>query len=86
MPGEDEEDLELGEGGLPADDGHEEGITSVAENPRATTLEEEVSNWDENAVDDWDEDDGDGDIGVSSKPKAAEQNGGELADAKKRAD
>ncbi|KAM0667924.1 hypothetical protein ACQRIT_002791 [Beauveria bassiana] len=45
VPGEDEEDLELGEG-------HETGV--VASAPQ--TLEEEVDNWDENAQDDWEED------------------------------
>jgi hypothetical protein len=48
VPGEDEGDLELGEG-------HETGVTD--DEPRGRTLEEEVDNWDENAPDDWDEDD-----------------------------
>lgn len=88
VPGEDVDDLELGEGGIAAvDDGQEEGITSVAANERTTTLEQEVDNWDENAVDAWDEGDGDGDIGAAStKPKAVEQDGGDLSDAKKRVD
>ncbi|KAK6078432.1 VanZ like family protein [Seiridium cupressi] len=91
VPGEDEEDLELGEAepgaGVIAEDGHEEGIMSAAGNERTTTLEQEVDNWDENAVDAWDEEDGDGDIGAAStKPKAAEQNGRDLVDAKKRVD
>jgi VanZ family protein len=48
VPGEEEGDLELGEG-------HETGVTD--DEPRGRTLEEEVDNWDENAPDDWDEDD-----------------------------
>ncbi|KAJ3498099.1 hypothetical protein NLG97_g1387 [Lecanicillium saksenae] len=44
VPGEDTEDLELGEG-------HETGVVDSA----PQTLEEEVDNWDENAPDDWDE-------------------------------
>ncbi|ORY58831.1 uncharacterized protein BCR38DRAFT_309702, partial [Pseudomassariella vexata] len=51
VPGEDEEDLELGEGS----GGQEEGIMSAAGNERSTTLEQELDNWDENAVDAWDE-------------------------------
>lgn len=81
VPGEDDGDLELGEGvGL-----QEEGVMSAAGNERSATLEEEVDNWDENAVDAWDEDEGDGDIGASNG-KATEQNGGESPDTKKRVD
>lgn len=43
------EDVELGESA-----GHEEGVVDAGANGR--TLEEEVDNWDENAVDDWDDD------------------------------
>ncbi|KAI1842374.1 hypothetical protein JX266_011415 [Neoarthrinium moseri] len=83
VPGEDEADLELGE----EVGAHEEGVMSAAGNERSTTLEEEVDNWDENAVDAWDEEDGDGDIGASSsKPKETEHNGVDAADAKKRVD
>lgn len=80
VPGEDgaegeEEDLELGEGVGRAShtlDGHEEGVINTAPPPvaagavdrAAATLEEEVDNWDENAVDAWDDDDL-GDIGVA---------------------
>ncbi|KAH6615631.1 hypothetical protein B0J18DRAFT_285595 [Chaetomium sp. MPI-SDFR-AT-0129] len=68
-----EEDLELGEGpglgGARRDsDGHEEGVIGDSAAPRpttGTTLEEEVDNWDENAVDAWDEDD-EGDVGTSA--------------------
>ncbi|KAI1807531.1 hypothetical protein F4811DRAFT_549907 [Daldinia bambusicola] len=81
VPGEDPTDLELGED----IEAQEEGVVSAAGNERATTLEEEVDNWDENAVDAWDEDDGEGDIGVSNG-KTTEQNGGEAAETKKRVD
>ncbi len=47
VPGEDGDDLELGEG-------HETGV--VVDSALApATLEEEVDNWDENAPDDWEE-------------------------------
>lgn len=46
VPGEEEGDVELGEG-------HETGIADGPAPPR--TLEEEVDGWDENALDDWDE-------------------------------
>jgi hypothetical protein len=52
VPGEDEADVELGEG-------HESGVVDGAP---ARTLDEEVDNWDENAEDAWDEDEGDGEI------------------------
>ncbi|KAH8174769.1 vanZ like family protein [Sarocladium implicatum] len=48
VPGEDDGDVELGEG-------HESGIIDAA--PQARTLEQEVDNWDEHAVDDWDDGD-----------------------------
>ncbi|KAK1831280.1 hypothetical protein QBC39DRAFT_352229 [Podospora conica] len=80
VPGEEgaegeEEDLELGEGvgrASRTSDDHEEGVISAAPPPpapgavdrAAATLEEEVDNWDENAVDAWDDDDL-GDIGVA---------------------
>lgn len=88
VPGEDEADLELGEGaGLAADDGQEEGVIGTASNERATTLEQEVDNWDENAVDAWDQDEGDGDIGAAStKPKAPEPNVADTGEPKKRVD
>ncbi|KAH8193598.1 hypothetical protein TruAng_012235 [Truncatella angustata] len=97
VPGEDEDDLELGEGSvIPEDAEREEGVMSAAGNERATTLEDEVDNWDENAVDAWDEGDDDGDIGgSSSKPKAAPaaaaaaaaaQDIGDINEAKKRVD
>ena len=87
VPGEDEDDLELGEGAGPAD-GQEEGVTAgpSAGGERTTTLEQEVDNWDENAVDAWDEDDG-GDVGEatsSGKGKGLDASGGDAAEAKKR--
>ncbi|KAI8631506.1 hypothetical protein F5Y19DRAFT_397808 [Xylariaceae sp. FL1651] len=86
VPGEELDDLELGEGV----GAQEEGIlTADTEHQRTTTLEEEVDNWDENAVDQWDQDDEpEGDIGVSGKTKETEQNGGEGANAadKRRVD
>ncbi|KAK7989871.1 VanZ-like protein [Apiospora arundinis] len=99
VPGEDIEDVELGESSvLTADhDGQEEGIMSAtAADPvdvsgRAATgktLEEEVDTWDENAVDNWDEED-DGDIGTIPKPKgkeAEQTNGVDGVDTKKRLD
>jgi hypothetical protein len=48
VPGEDEADVELAEG-------QESGI--IDNTARSRTLEEEVDNWDENAVDDWDDGD-----------------------------
>ncbi|KAL7962163.1 hypothetical protein V8C34DRAFT_270943 [Trichoderma compactum] len=47
VPGEDTEDVELGQG-------QESGITDASS--RSRTLEEEVDNWDENAQDNWDDD------------------------------
>ncbi|KAI0886847.1 uncharacterized protein GGS22DRAFT_178864 [Annulohypoxylon maeteangense] len=83
VPGEDVEDLELGEGVGP----QEEGIMLAAGTERAATLEEEVDNWDENAVDAWDEAEDEGDLGVTNgNGKAHDQNGGETADTKKRVD
>ena len=101
VPGEDlgdgDDNLELGEsaglGDATSDRQQEEGVISgdgdtsaAASGQRATTLEEEVDNWDENAVDAWDEDDL-GDIGVASVAagKDSEANGGHGA-PKKRAD
>ncbi|KAK4032274.1 hypothetical protein C8A01DRAFT_41291 [Parachaetomium inaequale] len=90
-----EEDLELGEGpgiggGRVSDGEHEEGVSGGSSGAgaggglRAATLEEEVDNWDENAVDAWDEDDA-GDVGVSVSAPAAGKDV-EAAGDKKRAD
>jgi VanZ family protein len=92
-----EVDLELGEGpgigGGRAEGEHEEGVTGAVVTgggggggQRAVTLEEQVDNWDENAVDAWDEDDA-GDVGVAAP--AARKSGEVGIDpvpAKKRAD
>jgi hypothetical protein len=56
-----EDDLELGEGGITAgprhqddDEGQQIGVVAIA----AKTVEEELDNWDENAEDEaWDEED-----------------------------
>ena len=60
----DDADLELGEGvGHERVDGEQEnGVTSIAPAPKS--VEEEIDNWDENAVDEeWDDDD----AGVAGK-------------------
>lgn len=89
VPGEEEDDLELGE----ASGTQEEGIMSAAGNERVTSLEQEVDNWDENAVDAWDADEGDGDIGITpGKGKEPEHVAAEavadadVIDTKKRVD
>ncbi|KAK4250010.1 hypothetical protein C7999DRAFT_38932 [Corynascus novoguineensis] len=97
VDGRAEEDLELGEG--PGIRGrrsgeHEEGVIGMSgaagtgeEGQQATTLEEEVDNWDENAVDNWDEDDT-GDVGVAAPASAknAEATAGNTGGARKRSD
>ncbi|KAL2108605.1 hypothetical protein VUR80DRAFT_3595 [Thermomyces stellatus] len=50
VPGDGDGDLELGEG-------QESGVVSGDAGP-SRTLEEEVDNWDENAMDDWDDEEG----------------------------
>ncbi|KAF6838478.1 hypothetical protein CMUS01_04606 [Colletotrichum musicola] len=84
VPGEDDEDVELGEGHetgvVEASGARDGGDTATAGGGR--TLEQEVDNWDENQVDDWDEDDADGDIG-GVKGKTVES---DIGDSKKRAD
>lgn len=82
VPGEDDADLELGNSSL--DGQHEEGVVLNESGTGGTsnsslTLEQEVDNWDENAVDAWGEDDL-GDVGASSAPQAKE------AESKIRAD
>ncbi|KAM3070031.1 hypothetical protein ACMFMG_003937 [Clarireedia jacksonii] len=51
VPGDDEQDLELGEGSGP----QESGVTRTG-GTAGRTLEQEVDNWDENAEDAWEED------------------------------
>jgi VanZ family protein len=99
VPGEDTgEDVELGETVFGGE--HEEGVivgepesaprTATSGGGNSMTLEEEVDNWDENAVDAWDEDDL-GDVGVATstagkgKGKAVEVNGDNV-EPNKRAD
>jgi VanZ family protein len=77
VPGEDEGDVELGEG-------HETGV--VDETSRTRTLEEEVDNWDENQIDDdWDEEEA---HEASTNTHALDNSAdiGDLADSKKRMD
>ncbi|TQN71671.1 hypothetical protein CSHISOI_03833 [Colletotrichum shisoi] len=84
VPGEDDEDVELGEGhetGVIESSGARDGGIGVGDGGR--TLEEVVDNWDENQVDDWDGDDGDGDIG---RVKGKDVETGDIGDSKKRAD
>ncbi|KAH7325006.1 hypothetical protein B0I35DRAFT_425413 [Stachybotrys elegans] len=76
VPGEDDDDLELGEG-------HETGVTAGPS--RSRTLEEELDNWDENAVDQWDEDDG-ADAVAAPLTKGKEPEAADMADGKKRLD
>lgn len=77
VPGEDEDDLELGEG-------HETGVTDAP--ARTRTLEEQVDNWDENHVDDdWDEDDAPASSGAANTKDITDT--GDLGDVvKKRVD
>jgi len=79
VPGSDEADLELGEG-------HESGVVDGSEEdgagPSSRTLEEEVDNWDENALDDWDDEDaGDADAGGKANGNGA--GSGDIGDAKR---
>ncbi|KAK4154404.1 hypothetical protein C8A00DRAFT_14472 [Chaetomidium leptoderma] len=104
--GDEQEDLELGEGpgiggrgGRVSGDGHEEGVVTGSgigigagagadegQRAAAATLEEEVDNWDENAVDAWDEDDA-GDVGVSAPLTGKDGEAhGDHGSAKKRSD
>ncbi|KAJ0351784.1 hypothetical protein COL154_004151 [Colletotrichum chrysophilum] len=84
VPGEDDEDVELGEG-------HETGVIESSGawdggdvgGSSGRTLEQEVDNWDENQVDDWDEDDADGDIGGV---KGKDVDSGDIGEPKKRAE
>lgn len=51
VPGEEDADLELGEGV-----GAQESGTTIADLPAPQTLDEEIDNWDENTEDAWDDD------------------------------
>lgn len=73
VPGEDDGDVELGEGS-----GQETGVVDA---PRGRTLEDEVDNWDENAEDDdWDQDD------TMTGTKGNSADAVEGGDSKKRVD
>ncbi|KAL1890580.1 hypothetical protein Cpir12675_005333 [Ceratocystis pirilliformis] len=60
VPGEDDEDLELGED-------HETGVidNADADSPVVSNLEQQVDNWDENAEDNWDDEEED-DVGLGT--------------------
>lgn len=73
VPGEEATDVELGEG-------HENGVTETA--PRTRTLEQEVDNWDENAVDTWEEEDPTDVVGLPVS-KGKEPDTGDIGVAKK---
>ncbi|KAL3296491.1 VanZ like family protein [Colletotrichum asianum] len=84
VPGEDDEDVELGEGhetGVIESSGARDGGDVGGSSGR--TLEQEVDNWDENQVDDWDEDDADGDIGGV---KGKDIDSGDIGESRKRAE
>lgn len=72
VPGEDEADLELGEG-------QETGVVEAQTHSR--TLEEEVDNWDENHVDEWEEDEV-----PEASGALVDEGSGDLGESKKRVD
>ena len=84
VPGDEESDLELGEGV----GAQESGMTSAA--PAASTLDEEVDNWDENLEDAWDEEEHatgtDSAEGEGPKTPSASSAGDAEVELKKRAD
>ncbi|KAI1339771.1 hypothetical protein F5Y15DRAFT_68965 [Xylariaceae sp. FL0016] len=84
VPGEEEDDLELGESVT----GQEEGITSAPAAEQSLSLEQEVDNWDENAMDDdWEEDAAaESAASASNIAKESAQNGGDASVDKKRVD
>ncbi|KAG5991928.1 hypothetical protein E4U52_003201 [Claviceps spartinae] len=72
VPGEDEEDVELRAG-------QETGITVAdVHSSQPRSLEEEVDNWDENATDEWDNEEGTASAGPDGSA--------DIGDSKKRAD
>lgn len=79
------EDLELGDGGTnpnidPVDEGQETGVVS----PPKKTVEEELSTWDENAIDDeWEEDDAGGTSTAGTKNTPTSSSVGEEEAPKK---
>lgn len=72
VPGEEERDLELGEGAGQQETGRIEGDAGEG----AANVTEELDNWDENAEDEWEENEGDGAEGG----KAADGEGKKRAD------
>jgi hypothetical protein len=83
VPGEEDADLELGEG-----IGAQESGTTIADLPAPQTLDEEVDNWDENVEDTWDEEDHamgtDSAEGDGPKTPSASSAGEVEAESKKR--
>ncbi|KAG6112781.1 hypothetical protein E4U14_001917 [Claviceps sp. LM454 group G7] len=72
VPGEDEEDVELRAG-------QETGITVAdVHSSQPRSLEEEVDNWDENATDEWDNEEGTASAGPDGSA--------DIGDSKKRTD
>lgn len=74
--GENAEDVELGLAGGHGHDGEEGGERGLG--PQETgvmSLEQEVDNWDENAVDTWDTEDGVEDPGHGSGPQEGQKPG-----------
>lgn len=82
VPGEEEHDLELGEGVGAQESG------TVTATPAAPTLDEEVENWDENLEDGWEEDEHTADSaeGEGLKTPSASSAGDIDAEPKKRID
>ncbi|CAG8972630.1 hypothetical protein HYALB_00005399 [Hymenoscyphus albidus] len=86
VPGDEERDLELGEGlGVGA---QESGTTAGGGGASVTgSLEREVENWDENAVDNWEEEDQHTGTDEGDGPKTpSASSAGEAEEAKKRGD
>lgn len=80
VPGDEDQDLELGEGV----GAQENGVTAASR-----TLDEEVDNWDENMEDAWDEDENAGEVDNAEeglKTPSASSAGEVDGDPKKRAD
>lgn len=77
VPGDEEADLELGEGV----GAQESGTTTVG---AGATLAQEVDNWDENAEDAWDEDHATADSEGDGLKTPSASSGGEGEEAKKR--
>lgn len=85
VPGEDDADLELGEGsGIGA---QESGTTGAGVSGTHPSLDQEVDNWDENIEDGWDDDEHlDSAEGEGLKTPSASSAGDDLGESKKRGD